>query len=62
MSVIPGTHFDLTHLNKATADVKKKDTYFSQAFETQSNTEVEVGTSFSFSTGKAARRIQVVFA
>lgn len=58
MSYEVGQHIDLSYLNKRApaADSKKKT--FSEAVEHL----VEVGTSFDLRTGKAARRIPVVFA
>jgi hypothetical protein len=64
MGVIPGTHFDLTYLNKkqSVGAAPAAKSVFTEAYNSQ--TECEVGTSFTFNfqTKKMARRIPIVFA
>jgi hypothetical protein len=60
MSYEIGTHIDLTYLNRKAVATAPKKSVFNQTFEQASNTEVEVGTSYNFQNGKAARRIEVL--
>jgi hypothetical protein len=58
MSYEVGSHVDLTHINRQVSSTVQKKSSFQEA----ATTFFEVGTTFVFNQGKAARRIPISFA